>query len=332
MSNINNMTNIDENICQWNLNVHNCEDEDYFRSVYIIKLVIAGCVSLLDSALIIYRIGLKRRNIITPYGIASIDGLLLCTGLFAYTSIIQSFVILHPKSINNDLVQEFIYQCPFICVLVALQLYLTGTLNASPRYPGTKIRFPRPRITNLISLIWFIIWFSIEVVGIYYVGINRIKKQESNKEENIRMYSLWILITYITFCIACLVNFLLFLLFGINLAKAANRSLKDMYRSKKIKTNVVVPIRIAILKMKWIHYACNIIMAVFAFMFGFMAFGERFVFENLNASKIVCVLMNIIPPACIFVTLLCIVYGEARSEIITVFPSTHPEEDEYQMN
>jgi len=339
-----NETRIDENICRWNLNIYNCENEDYFRSVYIIKLVISICVSLLDSALIIYRIGLKRRNVVTPYGIASIDGLLICTGLFAYTSIYQSLSILNAKSVNNFVIQEYVYQIPFICVLGALQLYLTGTINASPRYPGSKITFPKPKIANLISFIWFVIWFSIEIVGIYFVGKSRNKfyiSSEPNGKENDyiydknshkKMYSISMQVTYLTFCVACLVNFLLFLSFGINLAKAANRSLEDMYRSKTIKSNVVVPIRIAILKMKWIHYACNIIMAVFAFMFGFMAFGEKFMYEHKNASKIVCVLMNIIPPACIFVTLLCIVYGEARSEIITNFPSTHVDDDEYQMN
>jgi len=74
----------DKNICRWNLNVHGCKDEDYYRAIYYNKLLIAVFVSILDSVLIIYRIGIKRRNIITPYGIASIDGLLIFVGLFAY--------------------------------------------------------------------------------------------------------------------------------------------------------------------------------------------------------------------------------------------------------
>jgi len=83
---------IDNNICRWNLSVYNCKDEEYFRSVYYVKLVIAICVSLLDSVLIIYRLGIKRRNIITPYGIASIDGLLLFTALYSYCNYLINII------------------------------------------------------------------------------------------------------------------------------------------------------------------------------------------------------------------------------------------------
>eukprot|EP00833_Pecoramyces_ruminatium_P008337 jgi/Orpsp1_1/1182369/evm.model.c7180000081013.1 len=75
---------IEKNICRWNLNVYNCYDEAYFRSVYYIKCVIAIGVSLLASVLIIYRTGIRRRNLITPYGIASIDGLLIFLLLYSY--------------------------------------------------------------------------------------------------------------------------------------------------------------------------------------------------------------------------------------------------------
>jgi len=337
---------IDKNICRWSLNVHNCKDEDYFRSVYIIKLVISVCVSLLDSALIIYRLGIKRRNIITPYGIASIDGLLLFTALYAYATIYHSISILYSEVITNFILQEYSFQIQFIFVLISLQIYLTGTLNASPRYPGSSIRFPRPRAANLISLIAFIIWFTIEIVGIFFVARNRsffyVSSDQDRKNKydliygkNKKSYFLWIKITYLTFCGTCFIVFLLFLLFGINLVKAANRSLEEMYRSKKIKANVVIPIRIAILKMQWISFACNIIMALFGTLFAFMAFGEELLYKDGNVneflSKMICVAMNLVPPACIFVTLLCIVYGEARSDIVTAFPSTHFEE-EYQMN
>ena len=76
---------IEKNICRWNLNVYNCQDDAYYRSVYYIKSVIAIGVSLLDSVLIIYRMGIKRRNLITPYGIASIDGLLIFLLLYSYS-------------------------------------------------------------------------------------------------------------------------------------------------------------------------------------------------------------------------------------------------------
>lgn len=250
------------------------------------------------------------------------------------------------KIITNFILQEYAFQIQFIFVLISLQVYLTGTLNASPRYPGSSIRFPRPRAANIISALAFIIWLSIEIVGIFFVGRNRsffyVSSDPNIRNEydpiygkNKKSYLLWTKITYLTFCGTCFIVFLLFLLFGINLVKAANRSLEEMYRSKKIKPNIVVPIRIAILKMQWISFACNVIMALFAILFGFMAFGEELIYKsgkmNELISKIICVAMNLVPPACIFVTLLCIVYGEARSDIITTYPSTHYEE-EYQMN
>jgi len=82
---------VDLNGCRWNLNVYNCKDEDYYRAIYYNKLVIAFCVSILDSILIIYRVGIKRRNIITLYGIASIDGLLVFVGLFAYCKLFYPY-------------------------------------------------------------------------------------------------------------------------------------------------------------------------------------------------------------------------------------------------
>jgi len=337
---------IDQNICRWSLNVYNCKDGDYFRSVYIIKLVISICVSLLDSALIIYRLGIKRRNVITPYGIASIDGLLLFASLYAYATIYHSINILNSKVITNLILQEYSFQIQFIFVLISLQIYLTGTLNASPKYPGSTIHFPKPKTTNIISLIALIIWLIIEIIGIFFVAKNRsffyVSSDDDRRNKydyiygkNKSSYVLWVRITYLTFCGACFIVFLLFLLFGINLVKAANHSLEQMYRTKKIKANIVVPIRIAILKMQWISFACNVIMALFAILFGFMAFGEELLYKpgraNEFLSKMICVAMNLVPPACIFVTLLCIVYGEARSDIITSYPSTHYEE-EYQMN
>jgi len=333
---------IDENICRWSLNVYNCKDEDFFRSVYIIKLVLSICVSLLDSALIIYRLGIKRRNVVTPYGIASIDGLLICTAFFAYASIYHSITIISAVTVNNFYLQEFAFQIQFIFILIALQVYLTGTLNASPRYPGSTISFPRPRITNIISVILFVVWFIIEIVGIFFVSKKRNFSYVSSEEEiknnkdyiyskNKTLYKFWVIVTYLTFCTSCTVIFVLFLLFGINLVKAANRSLEEMYRSKKIKSNVIIPIQIAILKMRWISFACNVIMALFAILFGFLAFGENYLYQPTKSSnifsKLFCVAMNLIPSACIFVTLLCIVYGEARSDIVTVFPSTHYDEE-----
>jgi hypothetical protein len=93
--------NIEQNICRWNLNVHNCKDEAYFRSVYYIKVVVAICVSLLDSVLIIYRIGIKRRNIITSYGVASIDGLLLITTLYSFLNQNMSSIQSYKNTVFN---------------------------------------------------------------------------------------------------------------------------------------------------------------------------------------------------------------------------------------
>jgi len=108
---------IEKNICRWNLNVYNCRDEAYFRSIYYIKLVVAVCVSLLDSVLIIYRIGIKRRNIFTPYGMASIDGLLIFTTLYSYgkfyfyffLSLIKFYIDKYIYNSNNKNIYHF--QC-----------------------------------------------------------------------------------------------------------------------------------------------------------------------------------------------------------------------------
>jgi hypothetical protein len=337
---------IDNNICRWNLSVYNCKDDVYFRSVYYVKVVIAICVSLLDSVLIIYRIGIKRRNIITPYGIASIDGLLIFTSLYSYAMIFHSINILKGEYVENFIVQEFSFQSQYIFLLIAIQIYLTGTLNASPRYQGSKFYYPRPRVANIISFVTLIIWLSIEIVGIYFVGNTRnffytssnddLKMKDSVFHENKEKYIRWTYVTYHTFSGACLITFILFFFFGINLTKAAKRSLEDMYRSKKIKSNVIIPIQIALFKMKWINGACNIIMLSFSCLFAAMAFCEQYIFNIENyisvLSKILCISMNLIPPALAFIVLLSIVYGEARTDIISVFPSTHFEEDEYQMN
>ncbi|KAL6631254.1 hypothetical protein U3516DRAFT_775970 [Neocallimastix sp. 'constans'] len=337
---------IDNNICRWNLSVYNCKDEEYFRSVYYVKLVIAICVSLLDSVLIIYRLGIKRRNIITPYGIASIDGLLLFTALYSYSMIFHSINILKGEYVVNFILQEYSFQSQYIFLLIAIQIYLTGTLNASPRYQGSKFYYPRPRVANTISFIALIIWISVEIVGIYFVGSTRnffytssnseLKKIDAVFQENKRKYLRWTNITYFTFCGACLITFVLFFFFGIHLTKAAKRSLEEMYRSKKIKSNVVIPIQIALFKMKWINGACNVIMLSFSCLFAAMALSEEYIFDNDHyisvLSKILCIIMNLIPPALTFIVLLSIVYGEARTDIISVFPSTHYEEEEYQMN
>eukprot|EP00833_Pecoramyces_ruminatium_P002435 jgi/Orpsp1_1/1176467/evm.model.c7180000057706.1 len=337
---------IDNNICRWNLSVYNCKDDVYFRSVYYVKLVIAICVSLLDSVLIIYRLGIKRRNIITPYGIASIDGLLIFSALYSYAMIFHSINILKGEYVVNFILQEYSFQSQYIFLLIAIQIYLTGTLNASPRYQGSRFYYPRPRVANTISFLILIAWSSVEIVGIYFVGSTRnffytssnseMKKMDSVFNEHKGKYLRWTYITYFTFSGACLITFILFFFFGINLTKAAKRSLEDMYRSKKIKSNVVIPIQIALFKMKWINGACNIIMLSFSCLFAAMAISENYIFNDENyipgLSKILCITMNLIPPALTFIVLLSIVYGEARTDIISVFPSTHFEEDEYQMN
>jgi hypothetical protein len=50
--------------------------------------------------------------------------------------------------------------------------------------------------------------------------------------------------------VACFITFVFFLIFGINLKKAAERSLEDMYRSKKLRPNIIIPINIALIKVK----------------------------------------------------------------------------------
>jgi hypothetical protein len=79
-------------------------------------LVIAFCVSILDSILIIYRVGIKRRNIITLYGIASIDGLLVFVGLFAYSMIYHAISVLKAEKVGNYVLQEFSFYMQYIFV------------------------------------------------------------------------------------------------------------------------------------------------------------------------------------------------------------------------
>ena len=73
--------------------------------------------------------------------------------------------------------------------------------------------------------------------------------KDSVFHENKEKYIRWTYVTYHTFSGACLITFILFFFFGINLTKAAKRSLEDMYRSKKIKSNVIIPIQIALFKV-----------------------------------------------------------------------------------
>jgi len=335
----------DTNICRWNLNVHDCKDEDYYRAIYYNKLLIAIFVSILDSVLIIYRIGVKRRNIITPYGIASIDGLLIFVGLFAYAMIYHSITILKSTEVSNFIFQEFCFYLQYIFVLIAIQIYLTGTLNASPRYKGSSFYYPRPRVVNTISTLLLIFWLTVEIMGIYNIGSLRnfffiSGSEEKQKEDNVlnkyrSVYQRWIKITYITFGVASIITCILFMIFGINVYKAAKRSLEDMYRNKRIRSNIVIPIRIALYKMRWINGACYCFMFAFGAIFVVMGIFENEIYSSEGIiPKIFCIAMNLIPPAIVFMTLLSIVYGEARSDIIAVFPSNNSEEEEeeYPMN
>jgi len=98
-----------------------------------------------------------------------------------------------------------------------------------------------------------IIWSSAELTLTYLVGKDRnyfYTSSDKEKNDDIKNYKYVIYSRYMIFGIACIVIFILFLLFGLNLNRAAQRSLEDMYRNKKIKSNVVIPIRMAILKVK----------------------------------------------------------------------------------
>jgi hypothetical protein len=189
---------------------------------------------------------------------ASIDGLLIFTTLYSYAMIYHCVTTIGSEYITNFIIQEFSFRSQYIFLLIAIQVYLTGTLNASPRYQGSKFIFPRPRVTNLISLAALVVWLSIELIGTYFIGRSRnyfytssdstILKSSSSSDksksavvDNILnkyklQYTVWSYFTYITFSLACFITFILFLLFGINLKNAAKRSLEDMYRSKKIET------------------------------------------------------------------------------------------------
>ena len=65
--------------------------------------------------------------------------------------------------------------------------------------------------------------------------------------------------------------------------------------------------------MKWINGACNVIMLSFSCLFAAMALSEEYIFDNDHyisvLSKILCIIMNLIPPALTFIVLLSIVYG-----------------------
>lgn len=322
--------------CRWNLRIYNCKDEEFYRSVYYIKIVLAVCVCLLDSVLIVYRLGIKRRNLINPYGIAPIDGLLIMTKIFACTMFYNAYELLKTREVKNYIMQEYSYQLQFIFALGAIQLYLTGILNASPRYQGSVFSYPRPKIINIISSLLFLIWASIEVVGIFIIGSKR--KSSDLTHEEIKfpemidpVYTRWIKITNITLCVVCVLLFIVFFLFGLNLTKIAERSLEDMYRSKKIKPNVVAPIQMAIMKMKWMNGAFYVIMLFFALAFILYPFLEIEILSTFF-SQLYCVSINILPPTFLFISLLSIVYGEARPELIPIFPSTHCDDEEYPMS
>jgi len=168
----------------------------------------------------------------------------------------------------------------------------------------------------------------------YFIsGSEELKKNDNVLNKSKSVYQRWIQITYITFGVASIITCILFMIFGINVYKAAKRSLEDMNRSRRIRTNVIIPIRIALYKMRWINGACYCFMFAFGAIFVVMGLFEKEVYSDGIIPKIFCIAMNLIPPAIVFMTLLSIVYGEARSDIITVFPSNNSEEEEeYPMN
>jgi len=75
--------------------------------------------------------------------------------------------------------------------------------------------------------------------------------------------------------------------------------------------------------MKWINGACNIIMLSFSCLFAAMAFCEQYIFNIENyisvLSKILCISMNLIPPALAFIVLLSIVYGYVTNIYIYIY-------------
>jgi len=65
------------------------------------------------------------------------------------------------------------------------------------------------------------------------------------------------------------------------------------------------------IKMKWINSACDVIMIFFSAVFAAMALCEHLIFVEYKAwlSKVLCISINLIPPALTFIVLLSIVYG-----------------------
>jgi len=177
--------------------------------------------------------------------------------------IYHSITILKSTVVTNFIVQEFNFYLQYIFVLIAIQIYLTGTLNSTPRYNKSSFYYPEPKIVNIISGTLLVLWLTIEIIGIFKIGSLRnyfyISKSEEIKSldfvftTNQSSYKTWIRITYATFGIASIITCILFMIFGINVYKAAKRSLEEMYRSKKIKSNVVIPIRIALYKVIYFY-------------------------------------------------------------------------------
>jgi len=84
----------------------------------------------------------------------------------------------------------------------------------------------------------------------YFIsGSEELKKNDNVLNKSKSVYQRWIQITYITFGVASIITCILFMIFGINVYKAAKRSLEDMNRSRRIRTNVIIPIRIALYKV-----------------------------------------------------------------------------------
>jgi len=125
-----------------------------------------------------------------------------------------------------------------------------------------------------------------EIVGIYKIGKIR-NYPYISYDENVRKndnslnsseYKLWLKVTYVTFGIASIIICSLFIFFGINLHKTAKRSLEEMYRSKKIRSNVVVPIRIALYKVM------NLFFFFFFFFFFFLLLSYNKYIYKVNYS------------------------------------------------
>ncbi|RIA94346.1 hypothetical protein C1645_760374 [Glomus cerebriforme] len=325
--------------CDWTINVTDCFAQEYFQVIYGITTYLSLFVFLCSIWLLSWRLYNKPEiKLFRIKGFLTLEGYLFIQIFWGIARVISCVILIYNLFPGQWIVREVVLDVSWFIGLVSVITYLAGVLRTIPRMyfyrqnSHYKRSLHRPNLYAIagVYISYIIIIGTIRITCAVFKGyFHQYPSENSNKMINIIG-----IIYYCTCSISALLVAIGFLIYGNKLVGIASEGLHllesvDGYPSRSSRISrirrsdydnyVVSELEIkhkklqrSVRKMHIINMAFILSFVALSIILGVFAFLNKPIINNIEISKVLAAITNLMPMILNVLVMGGITYGEMR--------------------